>query len=89
MDTVKAVAFLAIGSLMIVSGVVYFRRADEYARMMSQHLAAARPCSTALDATAFYSHRMFFWQLRLSGGGVTLIGAFFIVAAVVGLLQRH
>ncbi len=89
MDTVKAVAFLAIGSLMIVSGVVYFRRADEYARMMSQHLAAASPWRRLWMPQHFYSHRMFFWQLRLSGGGVTLIGAFLIVASVVGLLQRH
>ncbi len=86
METLKAVAFFAMGALMMVSGLVYFRRADEYAGMLSEHLAAARPWRRLWMPRDLYSHRMFFWQIRLSGGGVTLIGAFLIVAAVVGLL---
>jgi len=57
--------------------------------MISEHLAAAHPWRRLWMPRYFYSRQMFFWQLRLSGAGVTMPGAFLVVVSVVGLLQRR
>jgi hypothetical protein len=89
MDTLKAVGFLIMGTVMIVSGLVYFRRADEYARMMFERLIASPPWRRLWMPKHFYSRGMLFWQLRLSGAGVTLIGTFLLVVSLIGIMQRQ
>jgi hypothetical protein len=87
-NTVKIAGFIAMGAVLIVSGLFYFRRSQEIADMIAGQLGA-RPWQRLWLPARWYSSRKFFWRLRISAVGIVIIGALLIVSAFGALIHHQ
>ena len=85
-NALKIAGFIAIGPVLIVSGLCYFRRAQELADMMAGQLAAAPPWRRLWLPARWRSSKYFFWQFRISAVAIVLIGGMLISSALSPLI---
>jgi hypothetical protein len=84
-NALKITGFIAIGAVLIVSGLCYFRRAQEIADMMAGQLAV-RPWQRLWLPARWYTSRKFFWQLRICAVLLMLSGVFLVLSASAALV---
>jgi uncharacterized protein YjeT (DUF2065 family) len=88
MNALKVAAFVAMGAVLILSGLVYFHRAQEFADMIAGQIAA-HPWRRLWLPARWYTSRKFFWQLRIAAVGTVLIGVILILSAFAALLYHQ
>lgn len=88
MNALKVAAFVAMGAVLILSGLCYFRRAQEIADMIAGQLAI-RPWQRLWLPARWYTSKKFFWQLRISAVGIVIIGAILILSAFGALIHHQ
>jgi uncharacterized protein YjeT (DUF2065 family) len=88
LNSLKVAAFVAMGAVLILSGLVYFRRAQEFADMIAGQLAT-HPWRRLWLPARWYTSKKFFWQLRIAAVGTVLIGVMLILSAVGALIHHQ
>jgi hypothetical protein len=87
-NALKISGFIAMGAVLIASGLCYFLRAQEIADMIASQLAL-RPWQRLWLPARWYTSRSFFWQLRISAVGIVIIGALLILSAFATLIYHQ
>ena len=85
-NALKIAGFIAMGAVLIVSGLCYFRRAQEIADMIAGQLAA-HPWQRLWLPARWYTSRKFLWRLRISALGIVIIGAALVLFALAALVH--
>ena len=88
MNALKVTAFVAMGAVLILLGLVYLRRAQEFADMIAGELAA-HPWRRLWLPARWYTSKKFFWRLRIAAVGTVLIGIMLILSAFGALLYHQ
>ena len=88
MNAFKVAAFVAMGAALILSGLCYFRRAQELADMFAGQVAA-RPWRRLWLPARWYSSKKFFLQLRIAAVGCVFIGVVLILSAFGALIHHQ
>ena len=88
MIALKVGVFIAMGAVLILSGLAYFRRAQELAEMMAGQLAT-HPWRRLWLPARWYTSRKFFWQLRISAIGIIFIGVVLILSVLASLIYHQ
>jgi len=86
-NALRIAAFIGMGTLLILSGLYYFRRAQELADIWAAEVAAHPWQRFGLPAR-WYSSKKFFWQLRISAVGAIAIGVILIASPLIALIQH-